>query len=150
MKPYTAAPTWRYVLKRIGPLRAHLELAAIDCITNPKTGKPFGIVHEKEQHLTIGLDERPNERKLPLLIRAVRDKLRLLASRYNYIIAYINVKVYWKALLAVRDEFKIILLPSLYYKEENWDVRRSRIGPRGAFYVYIEELVNTLKQKICV
>jgi len=150
VKPYSASPTWKYVLKKIAPLRAYVELAAIDCITNPKTGKPFGIVHEKEQYLTIRLDERPNPRKLSILIPAIRSKLKLLASRYDYIIAYINVKVYWKALLAVRDEFKITLLPSLYYKEENWDVKKSGIGPRGAFYVYVGELVNTLKQKIRV
>jgi len=41
-KPYSKAPTWKFIMSRIGPWLDHVDMAAVDCITNHKTKKPFG------------------------------------------------------------------------------------------------------------
>ena len=145
-KPYTAAPTWKFILKHLEPWKKFVELAAVDCITNPKTGKPFGIVLAKEQHLTIDKDERPDPNKLPILISEIRKKLKKLSKNYRFIVAYVNVKAYWKALEAVKDEFNICMLPSVYRNPENWN--HIGIGPIGMFKKAVGELTNTIEELV--
>jgi len=139
-KPYTEAPTWKYVMKNIGPWLNAVDLAAVDCITDPLTGLPFGIVTESEQYLTIDKDEKPSPEKIPVLVEQIRNKLKLLSPHYNHIISYINVKSYWKAVEAVQPEFDIKMLPKMYMNEKNWNSKICRMGPIGMFKIAIDEL----------
>jgi len=145
-KPYSSSPTWRFIIDHIGPELDHIELAAIDCITNPITGKPFGIVPMSEEHMVVGLDETPDPEKLGSLVEAVRIRLTSIRSRFRVIVAYINVRAYWHALEEVADEFGICLLPSVYRGAESWDTGQIGASPLGVFRKYVDELLNEISR----
>lgn len=133
-------------MKHLGPWKKYVSLAAVDCITDPKTGKPFGIVTVENQHLTINRDEKPDPSKLPVLVQEVRKKLKKLSKNYDHIIAYINVKAYWKALEQIQDEFEICMLPKAYRNLKKWN--NAKIGPIGMFKTSVGELVETIKELV--
>ena len=144
VKPYTSSPTWGYVITHIEPWLNRIDLAAIDCITNPKTGTPFGLVPVPEQRLAVGLDEKPDPKKFEPLVEAVRHRLTRLKTRYLEILAYVNVKVYWQTLAELADEFGIVLLPSVYRGKTNWSVDAVGASPLGIFRIYVDELVREI------
>ena len=145
VKPYTKSPSWRYVLDHLEPWRQHISLAAIDCITNPSTGKPFGIVPVSEEDKVVGLDEKPNPQKLPALVESIRTGLAQIRSEHGTIIAYVNVKSYWQALEEVAEEFNIHLLPSAYRKTSDWSVANIGASPLGVFRKCVNELVDEIR-----
>jgi hypothetical protein len=144
VKPYVESPTWRYVIHHIDKWRKNIDLVAIDCITDPRTGRPFGIVGEWEQHLTLNLDEKPNNAKYPLLQPVVKEKLSDLVPYYNSVISYLNVKLYWKTIESVRDDFQITMLPKKFRGRRSWDSKRLKMTPRNIFYHQISELTGAL------
>ena len=143
-KPYTDAPTWKFIMRRIEPWMGQVDIAAVDCITNPKTNRPFGIVTRSQQQLTVGRDERPDPAKLPALTQEIQKKLRRLSPKYSHVVSYLNVKTYWKAVEAVSDDFDIEMLPSIYHKNENWNGKIAHSGPIGVFKREVPELQQTL------
>jgi len=145
-KPYSSSPTWRYIIKRIEPWRDCIDLAAIDCITNPVTGKPFGIVPASKEDLVIGLDEKPNSKKLGPLVESVKVGLTCIRHRFQTIIAYINVKTYWQALEGIAEEFGICLMPSIYRNASSWSADSVGASPPGVFRKYINELVDEISR----
>jgi len=145
IKPYSHSPTWHYILERLKPCHETIDFAAIDCITNPQTGKPFGIVPMSEEDKVVGLDEKPDLRKLPSLIEEVRSKLWELQGDYLRMIAYINVRAYWEALAQVAEEFEITLLPSVYRNAKSWSVEAIGASPPGVFRKYIWELLDEIR-----
>lgn len=144
IKPYSSSPTWRYILERLKPCREAIDFAAIDCITNPRTGRPFGIVPVSEENQVVGLDEKPDPKKLPSLIEEVRSKLWDLRDDYLKTIAYINVRAYWEALSNLAEEFEITLLPSVYRNARSWSVEAIGASPQGVFRKYVGELLAEL------
>jgi predicted RNA-binding protein len=147
-KPYTEAPTWKFVLKHLSPYLEHVDIAAVDCITNPRTGLPFGIVSRRSQRLTVGKDERPDPKKLESLVKEIRRQLRRRSYRYDRIVSYLNVKSYWKALDEVRDEFEIKMLPKIYAKNDVWNSKKLHMGPIGMFRTEIGDLVTEVKRHV--
>jgi 7-cyano-7-deazaguanine tRNA-ribosyltransferase len=145
-KPYTEAPTWKFIAKHIEPWHNQVDIAAVDCITNPVNGLPFGIVTQQEQYLTVDKDERPSPEKIPVLIEEIRKKLDLLSPQYDHIISYINVKSYWKAIEALKTDYNIKMLPRAYMKDENWKGKVSHMGPIGMFKVCVCELKDELSK----
>ena len=145
-KPYITAPSWKYVLKHIEPWRDYIALAAVDCIKDPSTGLPFGIVGEWEQELTVTKDELPNPQKIDSLVAQIRKKLRELVRNYDYVIAYINVKTYWKALERLGNEFNIKMLPSVFKGEKNWNGKICHASPIGVFKREIVELTKEIEE----
>jgi hypothetical protein len=121
-----------------------VDLAAIDCITNPKTGKPFGIVMCRDQSKTIGLDEFPDARKISELRTIVGNQLKRRTVKYDKVVAYVNVKSYWNVLWSLRKPYSITMLPRLYRHPRNWNSSVARISPRGAFYRDIGELLRAI------
>lgn len=143
-KPYTEAPTWRFIMKQIKPWLGQVDLAAVDCITNPKTNKPFGIVTQRQQHLTIGKDERPDPEKLPALTIEIRKKLDRLTPKYSHVVSYLNVKSYWNAIAQVSEEFGIEMLPTVYRVNKVWNSKALHSGPIGIFKREVPELRQVL------
>lgn len=141
-KPYTESLTWKYVINKLDGRSDKVELAAIDCITNPETGKPFGLVMKREQSRTLGLDEFPDMAKVHILQTIVERQLRRKRIHYDRIVAYVNVKSYWNVLWQLRDKYSITMLPRLFRKRENWNSAIAGISPRGAFYRDIDELLR--------
>ena len=150
IKPYSRSPTWHYILERLKPWHEAIDFVAIDCITNPQTGKPFGIVPMSEEDMVVGLDEKPDLKKLPSLIEEVRSKLCELRSDYLRTIAYINVRAYWEALAQVAEEFEITLLPSVYRNAKSWSVEAIGASPLGVFRKYANELVQELEKEVTI
>lgn len=148
VKPYSNSPSWRYILQHLEPWRESIDFAAIDCITNPITGRPFGIVPVSEEDKIVGLDEKPDLRKLPTLVKEVRTKLGDLHNNYQKMIAYINVRAYWEALSQVAEEFEIALLPSVYRNARSWSVEAIGASPPGVFRKYIGELVKEISETV--
>jgi hypothetical protein len=145
-KPYSESRTWSYVLGHIGPWRDKIDLAAIDCITNPTDRKPFGIVMEWDEWKTKNLDERPSKDKINTLTEQVFSQLKKADENYSQIVAYVNVKSYWQVLWSLRKEHHIRMLPRLFHDPSNWNSSNARISPRGAFYKYISELTTELNR----
>jgi len=143
-KPYSEAPTWKFIMKRIEPWLDHVDLAAVDCIINPRTNKPFGIVTRRQERLTVGKDERPDPAKLPGLTIEIRKKLERLSPKYTQVVSYLNVKTYWQAVQALSDDFGIEMLPSIYHKNENWNGKIAHSGPIGVFKREVPELQEAL------
>jgi predicted RNA-binding protein len=143
-KPYAASSSWRFVLNHVGRYRDTFDVAAVDCITNRRTGKPFGIVHERQQRLVVGRDERPDPEKLDDLVVEIEKKLARLAPRYEHIIAYLNVKTYWRAIEKVQDQFNITMLPKAYRGRESWNSHTLHMGPIGMF----KKSINQLEKEI--
>jgi len=148
VKPYTRSPTWRFILDRLEPWRESISLAAIDCITDPTTGRPFGIVPVSEEDKVVGLDEKPNPKKVPALVESVRAGLTRIRDDHRAFVAYVNVKSYWQVLEEVADEFSIELLPSVYRGAQSWDVQRIGLSPPGAFRKYIGELIDEISKSV--
>lgn len=145
-KPYTDSVSWRYAIKKLNGHRDDVDLAAIDCITNPKTGRPFGIVMRKQQWKTVGLDEFPDQSKVPEMISIVRKQLQHHQASYTRIIAYVNVKSYWTVLWTLRREHSVVMLPRLYRNPRNWNSTHARISPRGAFYRDFDQVLHVLNR----
>jgi len=143
-KPYYESPSWRYIISRIEPWRNNVDLGAVDCIIDPSTGLPYGIVMEWEQEVTVGKDAYPSPQKILELEEQIRRRLEKLGPYYTDIVAYINVKTYWEALEIVRSEFDIEMLPTVFNDKRNWNSSYSRMSPRGIFYKYVAELQNKL------
>ncbi len=145
-KPYSESRTWTYVLRQIGPWRDKIDLAAIDCITNPSSGEPFGLVMEWEEWKTKKLDERPSKDKIPKLRKQIVSQLEQIDGKYEHIFAYVNVRSYWEVLWSLRRVYHIKMLPRLFHNEDNWNSAAAHISPRGAFYKFIDELITRLDQ----
>jgi len=126
----------------------YVDLAAIDCITNPTTGLPFGIVAKRSQRLTIGKDEKPDPDKFDPLVKEIKRKLRKMSSRYDRMISYLNVRSYWDALESVREEFDITMLPRVYANHKRWNSKKLRMGPIGMFKTKIYDLVREIDQTV--
>jgi hypothetical protein len=142
IKPYEKAPTWRYIAKSISPWRNHVDVGAIDCIVCPISGKPYGIVMEWEQDLTVSRDEKPTRNNFPSLVEQIARRLEILSPRYDRILSYLNVRVYWDAVQSLQARFAIRMLPRIFQDSRNWNSAHAGIGPRGAFYKYSYELTN--------
>jgi hypothetical protein len=147
-KPYTDGPTWKFVLRHLEPYEGHLDIAAVDCITNPRTGLPYGIVSRRNQRLTVGKDERPDPRKFDPLVKEIRRKLRRMSTRYDRVISYLNVRLYWNAVESIRDEFDITMLPRIYARNKVWNSKKLRMGPIGMFKTEIHDLVHEVEKTV--
>jgi hypothetical protein len=99
---------------------------------------------EWEEWKTKGLDERPSMEKIPELEKRVLTQLDEINGRYDSVVAYVNVKSYWNVLWKLRRKHKIKMLPRLFHDPDNWNSLKAGIGPRGAFYKFIDELTTTL------
>ena len=143
-KPYTESVSWRYVAKKLNGHSGSVDLAAIDCITNPRTGEPFGIVMKDQQWRTVGLDEFPDKSKVERMKTIVSKQLERKRGLYRNTIAYVNVRSYWEVLWDMKEKFQITMLPRLYHHSRNWNSLTAGISPRGAFYRDIDELIQEL------
>lgn len=120
-----------------------VDLVAVDCIINPETGTPFGIVPMSEENKVVGLDEKPDPKKLESLVTSVRDGLQRIKNGHRAV-AYVNVRTYWQALNTVADEFEICMLPSVYRNASSWSVEAIGASPQGVFRKYVDELLAEL------
>ena len=99
---YSLASGWKLIKKSLARFISEgiVDLAAIDCINNA------GIVLEgEEKYVVKGGDKYPswqyfkkNPEEIDLLAKKVASQLPILKSRYDYIVAYVNVKAYRLAL----------------------------------------------------
>jgi hypothetical protein len=95
----------------------------------------------------VGRDERPDPEKLDDLVVEIEKKLARLSPRYDHIIAYLNVKTYWRAIERVQDQFDITMLPKAYRGRKSWNSHTLHMGPIGMFKKSINQLENEIETK---
>jgi hypothetical protein len=140
---------WKFVLSKIRCWSHLIDIYAIDCIRLKSSNKmiglwsPFKDKRILKEILEEKLDNYPSWSKYKNrpelreeLKGEVRKKLSRLKKRYDFVISYTNVKIYYNCLEELSKEFDIIVLP----QNVNW--RR----PRTILFQNINELVNKLQK----
>jgi hypothetical protein len=117
---------WKPILTCLNPYLPFIDVYAIDCIRLPSTNKPIGIWSPYKDErifqevMSYGLDSYPAWAKFkgnPLLLDELQESVEVclnpLASQYQTIIAYVNVRAYYECLTrVVKNGFRIIVLPT--------------------------------------
>ena len=139
---------WKKVIESIRDSKHQIDIYAIDCIRLKSTGSMIGLwspeTNKKIFHEVFSnkLDNypawhkyknKPNLREE--LKQEVRRRLEEVCQKYDKIISFTNVKVYYYCMKELAEEFNIIALP----RSVNWK------APRAVAYENIDQLVNELE-----
>lgn len=139
---------WKKVIDSIKDSDHQIDIYAIDCIRLKSTGNIIGLWSpEKNKEIfnevmSDKLDNYPAWSKYKNkshlreeLKQEVRSKLKEVHQKYDKIISFTNVKVYYYCLRELAEEFGLVALP----RRVNWK------APRAVPYENIDQLVNELE-----